>query len=80
MVRKFLTREQTYSSLLLTVSDSEAKIDNLKRDNDELSARLHELQIDSDAVDSNKTANTNMTSSDIMDANNELQNIIKEYQ
>jgi len=43
MVRKFLTREQTYSSLLLTVSDSEAKIDNLKRDNDELSARLHEL-------------------------------------
>mmetsp|Transcript_55637 Transcript_55637/g.76504 ORF Transcript_55637/g.76504 Transcript_55637/m.76504 type:complete len:204 (+) Transcript_55637:440-1051(+) len=43
MVRKFLTREQTYSSLLLTVSDSEAKIDKLKRDNDELSARLHEL-------------------------------------
>lgn len=43
MVHKFLTREQTYSSLLLTVSDSEAKIDKLKRDNDELSARLHEL-------------------------------------
>jgi len=28
------------------VSSSEAKIDNLKKDNEELSKRLHELQID----------------------------------
>lgn len=47
MVRKFLTREQTYSQLLVTVSESEAKIDKLKKANEELSARLHEMTLDS---------------------------------
>jgi len=46
MVRKFLTREQTYSQLLMAVSESERKIDKLKKDNEELRTRLHELQID----------------------------------
>lgn len=46
MVRKFLTREQTYSQLLMAVSESERKIDKLKKDNEELRGRLHELQID----------------------------------
>lgn len=46
MVRKFLTREQTYSQLLMAVSDSERKIDKLKKDNEELRNRLHELSID----------------------------------
>ena len=43
MVRKFLTREQTYSQLLMAVSESERMIDKLKKDNEELSSRLHEL-------------------------------------
>ena len=43
MVRKFLTREQTYSQLFMAVSESERKIDKLKKDNEELSSRLHEL-------------------------------------
>lgn len=30
----------------MAVSDSERKIDKLKKDNEELRARLHELQID----------------------------------
>ena len=47
MVRRFQQREQTYSQLLITVSSSEARIDVLKRDNEELSKRLHELKIDS---------------------------------
>ena len=47
MVRKFLTREQTYSSLLKTVSESENKIDYLKKSNEELRAQLHELTLDS---------------------------------
>lgn len=47
MVRRFQSREQTYSQLLITVSSSEAKIDNLKKDNEELSKRLHELTLDS---------------------------------
>ena len=46
MVRKFLTREQTYSQLLMAVSESERKIDKLKKDNEEVRGRLHELQID----------------------------------
>ncbi len=43
MVRKFLTREQTYSQLLMAVSDSERKIEKLKKDNEGLRGRLHEL-------------------------------------
>jgi hypothetical protein len=46
MVRKFLTREQTYSQLLMNVSESERSIDKLKRDNEELRCSLHELKID----------------------------------
>ena len=48
MVKKFLTREQTYSSLLVNVSESESKTDKLKKDNDELTNRLYELKIDSE--------------------------------
>jgi len=47
MVRRFQSREATYSQLLITVSSSEAKIDNLKKDNEELSQRLHEITLDS---------------------------------
>jgi hypothetical protein len=36
MVRKFLTREQTYSQLLKTVTESEAKIEVLKVSNEDL--------------------------------------------
>lgn len=46
MVKKFLTREQTYSHLLVNVSESERKTDQLKKQNDELVARLHQLNID----------------------------------
>lgn len=60
MVRKFLTREQTYSQLLMTVSDSEAKIDKLKKENEELSNRLHELQIDTDGGQDPKATATNL--------------------
>ena len=33
----------------MAVSDSERKIDKLKKDNEELRGRLHELQIDTTA-------------------------------
>lgn len=46
MVKKFLTREQTYTQLLLNVSDSERKTEVLKRDNEVLAHRLHDLRID----------------------------------
>jgi hypothetical protein len=47
MVKKFLTRESTYSQLLAKVSEFERHMENLKRDNDVLKERLHELHIDS---------------------------------
>ena len=47
MVKKFLTRESTYSNLLQNVSDSERKTDSLKKQNDELRNRVNELKIDS---------------------------------
>ena len=36
LVHKFLTREQTYSELLVAVADSESRIDNLKKENESL--------------------------------------------
>ena len=43
IVHKFLTREQTYSQLLMSVSDNERKIDNLRRENENWREKLHEL-------------------------------------
>jgi len=40
LVHKFLTREQTYSELLVAVADSESRIDNLKKENENLRSRL----------------------------------------
>lgn len=50
MVKKFLTREQTYSQLLFNVNDSERKIEKVQADNDMLRAKLHDLKIDSEAI------------------------------
>ena len=49
LVKKFLTREQTYSDLLQNVNDSDKKVDVLKKDNEMLRNRLHDLKIDSEA-------------------------------
>jgi cell shape-determining protein MreC len=48
IVHKFLTREQTYTQLLMAVSDNERKIDNLRKENEHWRERLHELQIQND--------------------------------
>lgn len=44
-----MSREQTYSQLLTSVSQAENKIDSLKAQNETLSARLAELTLDSNA-------------------------------
>ena len=69
MVRKFLTREQTYSQLLMAVSESERKIDKLKKDNEELRGRLHELQID---TTQGEAAGSSVMDDEIIDMNNGL--------
>ena len=53
MVKKFLTREQTYSQLLNNVNTSETKTEQLKKENDDLRHRLQELKIDNTANDEN---------------------------
>ena len=43
IVHRFLTREQTYSQLLMAVSENERKIDTLRAEHESLGTRLYEL-------------------------------------
>ena len=80
MVRKFLTREQTYSQLLMAVSQSERKIDKLKKDNEELRNRLHDLQIDTNSTGEKSTADgSHMMDEEIMDLNHTVGDLDKDY-
>lgn len=78
MVRKFLTREQTYSQLLMAVSESERKIDKLKKDNEELRGRLHELQIDTTS-NMETTMQGQPMDEEIIEMNKDLTNLQKDY-
>lgn len=82
MVRKFLTREYTYSSLLKTVSESESKIDYLKKSNEELRAQLHELTLDSsnNGQDKSKEVSAVENDGDIFLMSEELRQVEKEHQ
>ena len=56
IVHRFLTREQTYSELLMAVSDNERKIENLRKDHETWGAKLHDLQMtDKDSKDQKKS-------------------------
>ncbi len=77
MVRKFLTREQTYSQLLMNVSESERSIDKLKKDNEELRGRLHELKID--AGENGAAGAGGFQDEEIIELNNTLANVQKDY-
>ena len=49
IVQKFFTRETTYSQLLHAVSENEEKLDRLRRENEQVTEKLNELQMqDSD--------------------------------
>jgi predicted RNase H-like nuclease (RuvC/YqgF family) len=76
MVRKFLTREQTYSQLLMNVSESERHIDKLKKDNEELRSRLHELKID---AGESGAGGAGMMDEEIIELNQTLSNVQKDY-
>jgi len=45
IVHKFLTREQTYSQLLVSVADAERKIDQFKTKNSAARNRIQELEL-----------------------------------
>ena len=40
IVKKFLTRESTYSHLLISIAEYEKKIENFKTENDDLRSKL----------------------------------------
>jgi hypothetical protein len=48
MVYKFLTKEQTYATLLKQVNENENLLDILRKENDHKSDILHALEIDND--------------------------------
>jgi hypothetical protein len=81
MVKKFLTREQTYSHLLVNVSESERKVDKLKKENDELRNRLHDLKIDSEANANNEStdAASKFQDEDILEAQAKIAEQNKQY-
>lgn len=51
IVQKFLTREITYSHLLVQVSENERKIENLRNDHDTWGLKLHDLQMGDEEED-----------------------------
>ena len=53
IVHRFLTREQTYSTLLMAVSENERKIDNLRVEHEKNGSKLHELQMGNDDEEGN---------------------------
>lgn len=78
-----MTREQTYSQLLTNVSESEAKIDVLKKDNDELSSRLHELRVSqadaSDNKDKTDVKDTMQNDEEIYNMQQELESTNRDF-
>ena len=60
----------------MAVSDSERKIDKLKKDNEEVRTRLHELQID---TTQGEGAGSSLMDEEIIEMNNSLLNLQKEY-
>ena len=48
MVYKFLTKEQTYATLLKQVSENENLLDKLRKENDHENDILHALEIDNE--------------------------------
>ena len=80
MVRRFQIREETYTALLQTVSTSEAKVDYLKKDNEELTKRLQELQIDAtDDVDAPMQAPSDSNDAELIQMNQDLTLVNRDY-
>ena len=81
MVRRFQQREQTYTAMLQTVSTYEAKVDRLKKDNEELTKRLQDLQIDSNDDSNDKAqAAVDQNDTEIIQMNQDLTTVNREYQ
>lgn len=63
----------------MAVSESERKIDKLKKDNEELRSRLHDLQIDTNTGDKSTTASSHMMDEEIMELNHTVGDLDKDF-
>ena len=82
IVQKFLTREQTYSQLLMAVSENEEKIDRLRRENEQCTQKLHELSIQSsnEANIEKKQSGWGAFAPDLHELDKQIQKNQKEYE
>ena len=71
MVRRFQQKEENYTTLLATVSSSEARVDALKKENESLTSMMQDLQIErkDDAEDG---ANLDTNDAEIIEMNQDL--------
>ena len=74
MVRRFQQKEQTYTTLLQTVSTSETKVDDLKKENEELMAKMQELQIQR-SDDNGDASKMDPNDEEIVQMNQDLANV-----
>ena len=74
MVRRFQQKEQTYTTLLQTVSTSETKVDELKKENEELMAKMQELQIQR-SDDNGDSSKMDPNDEEIVQMNQDLANV-----
>ena len=74
MVRRFQQKEQTYTTLLQTVSSSESKVDELKKENEELMAKMQELQIQR-SDDNGDASKMDPNDEEIVQMNQDLSNV-----
>jgi hypothetical protein len=80
IVHRFLTREQTYSELLMAVSENERKIENLRKDHEIWGLKLHELQMSDkkESKEENKNNNHSHSSPEIADLDKQIAILTKQ--
>ena len=78
MVTKFLTKEQTYATLLTEVNKNEKKLDELRVANDQKSDTLHELKIEIDNDNQKEGAKVSAESQEILELHSEIQALEKD--
>ena len=79
MVRRFQQKEENYTTLLATVSSSEARVDALKKENESLTSMMQDLQIERQD-DAEDDAKLDTNDAEIIEMNQDLTLVQQDYQ
>ena len=80
MVRRFQQKEENYTTLLATVSSSEARVDDLKKENEHLTAMMQDLQIERKDDESTEDASkVDANDTEIIEMNQDLTLVQQDY-